>query len=197
MTTNYVVDPDMWEAFDTLRHAHIYNARGYRIFSGGLPVILICSDDDQLGDVDLVAASNFATIREALADDETVKVATGPYSDALYALADEEGNPVSGEVAAIVRALEEYPLFDERDYAEREQEYIDANLGDALFDAFRYGDTASVDALDWAMGTPTADMVAEYQRWREETGADYPMVTGGLDIPDADLFIESINRRFV
>lgn len=194
MTFDYVADPEVWNRCDSFGAQHIYNARGYRTFSGGLPVAHIVTDADGFG-ADLIDASNFATIREELADDETVRLATGPYCCSLYAQCDESGEPVSEAVAAVLRALEDYPIFNERDYAEREQEYIDANLGDALFDAFRYGDTASVAALDWANDS-AADIVSEYQRWREEAGADYPMVTDGLEVPDIDLFVESINRRF-
>lgn len=171
MTFDYVADPEAWNTFDTIRQAHIYNARGYRTFSGGLPVVHIVTGADGFG-ADLIDASNFATIREELAGDETVKLATGPYCDSLYAQCDESGKPVSEAVAAVLRALEEYPVFDERDLAEREAEYIDANLGDALFDAFRHGDTASVDALDWANDN-AADIVSEYQaltiRWSPMT----------------------------
>lgn len=195
MTFDYVADPEVWDRCDSFSAIHIYNARGYRTFSGGLPVVHIVTDADGFG-ADLIDASNFATIREELAGDETVRLATGPYCDSLYAQCDESGEPVSEAVAAVLRALEDYPIFNEYDYSEREQEYIDTNLGDALFDAFRYGDVASVAALDWATDTSADDMVTEYHQWREAVGADYPMATDDLAIPDIDLFVESINRRF-
>lgn len=180
----YYADSAQWAA-GYLRHQDI-TVRALEF--DDIPVIAILAGPDSLGDVDMVSESNLEVAKAILANDETVRVATGPYADQMWAECDETGEPVSEAVAELVRSLENYALLDETDYSERCDAYVQEHIGEALEDAIHF--YASEKVQDWASDIPTEEIVSIFRQWLENNGSDYPFLEDEIVIPDVAEFLE-------